>query len=34
MSHTRFIDTHISQYIRYMGVPYPENIEKLSQEDD
>lgn len=34
MSQSRCTDNHVSQYIQFMGVAYPENIEKLAQEDE
>lgn len=34
MSQSRFTDNHISQYIQSMGIAYPENIEKMAQEDE
>lgn len=34
MSQSRFGDNHIAQYIQFMGVAYPENIEGLAQEDE
>lgn len=34
MSHSKFTDNHISQFIQFNGIAYPENIQKMEQDDE